>query len=113
RLLAHAAQHAMSGGLQFGDRVADRLRRFDVELDPGLGRRDLLWPAIGAEARLGSLAKRPHAESLHPVQVVVGPIIRRGLRELDAQPRAPERAAGVDVPDDGSEAGYEAHLHRS
>src|SRR4029453_4592938 len=55
--------------------------------------------------------ERPESEGLHAVQVVVGPVVRCVLVELDADPPAPEGTAGLDVTHDRPEPGDKADLH--
>src|SRR5438132_1021213 len=71
------------------------------------------WRAAGsAGGRLGGVGERPERECLHALEVVVRPVVGRGLRELDPQAGAPKGPTRLYVPNDGAEAGYKAHMHR-
>src|SRR5439155_9757325 len=91
--------------------LPDRIRRRHVELEPRLWCGDLPRPGGRSEGRLGRLRERPQRERPHTFKVVVGPIPRRGLFQLDAHAAAPECPTRLDVTHDGPEAGHEAHLH--
>src|SRR5436190_22085680 len=112
RLLTRRVDELEAGPFELLGGGRDGVRALDVELDARLRARAVGRPVGVAEACLGGLPERPHAEvpgslNLLAVQVLLALVCgQRETERVDV-----ELAARVDVWRDHGEAGHEFHVH--